>query len=225
MRLPVAAIFLCTLPLASLWAQDLNAVLGRMDRAARDFRSMTAAVRRVSHMAAINEDTVDTGTMMLKRAHPRDIRMLIDLTTPDPKTVLVEGRKAQIYYPKIQTVQEFDLGKNKALLDQFFLLGFGSTRAELESAYTMRALGPETINGQKTSRLELIPKSADVLQHLKKLEVWIGENGYPVQQKFFLPGGDYSLVTYSDVKINPELPDSAMKLHLPKGVKREYPQK
>ena len=55
--------------------------------------------------------------------------------------------------------------------------------------------------------------------------MWVAENGYPIQQKFYLPGGDYELATYSDMKINPDLPDSALKLHLPKNVKREYPQK
>jgi outer membrane lipoprotein-sorting protein len=33
------------------------------------------------------------------------------------------------------------------------------------------------------------------------------------------------LMTYSDMKINPDLPDTALKLHVPKNVKREYPQK
>ena len=56
--------------------------------------------------------------------------------------------------------------------------------------------------------------------------LWISDaTGYPVQQKFFQSGGDYHFVTYSDLKINPDLPDSALKLKLPKGVKREFPQK
>ncbi len=86
-------------------------------------------------------------------------------------------------------------------------------------------MGTDTVSGQKTDLLELIPKSKEVLQHLRKLEIWVAENGYPVQQKFYEPGGEYVLFTYSDVKINPDLADSALKLHLPKGVKREYPQK
>jgi outer membrane lipoprotein-sorting protein len=163
--------------------------------------------------------------MLLKRAGPKDTRMLIDLTEPDPKTVAFQGRKLEIYYPKIETVQEYDVGKNKNLLDQFLLLGFGSTSKELESAYDIRVAGPETVAGQKTTRLELIPKSSDVQQHLKKVELWIAESGYPAQQKFYLPAGDYSLVTYINLKPNVDMPDSALKLKLPKNVKREYPQR
>jgi outer membrane lipoprotein-sorting protein len=86
-------------------------------------------------------------------------------------------------------------------------------------------LGEDAIGGEKADRLELIPKSKEVLQHLIKFELWISAAGYPIQQKFYFPGGDYQLATYSDVKINPEISESALKLHLPKNVKREYPQK
>jgi outer membrane lipoprotein-sorting protein len=37
--------------------------------------------------------------------------------------------------------------------------------------------------------------------------------------------GDYHLFTYRDVKINPQLGDEAFKLKVPKGYKREFPQK
>jgi len=186
---------------------------------------MSANVKRVSHTAVINEDNVDSGTVLLKRAHQRDMRMLVDFTQPDPKTVAFQGHKVEIYYPKMATVQEFDLGKNRELLDEFLLIGFGTSRADLQEAYTMRLVGSETIDGQKTERLELVPKSKEVLRHLTKLELWVADNGYPIQQKFYQPAGDYMVFTYSGMKINPELADSALKLHLPKNVKREYPQK
>jgi outer membrane lipoprotein-sorting protein len=111
------------------------------------------------------------------------------------------------------------------LLDEFFLIGFGTSRADLQASYNLRLVGSDTIGGQKTDRLELIPKSKEVLQHLTRLEIWVAGNGYPVQQKFYEPAGDYMVFTYSDMKINPELAESALKLHLPKNVKHEYPQK
>jgi len=206
-------------------ADDPGAVLDRIDRAGAAFRSMSANIRRVSHTAAINEDNVDSGTVLLKRGHRRDLRMLIDLTDPDRKTVAFSGHTVEIYYPKIQTVDEFDVSKFKELLEQFFLLGFGTSRAELQASYNLRLVGPVTVDGQKTELLELIPKSKEVLQHLVKLEMWVAENGYPMQQKFYEKGGDYELATYSAVKINPDPPDAALKLKLPKNVKREFPQK
>jgi len=46
-----------------------------------------------------------------------------------------------------------------------------------------------------------------------------------VQQKFYEPGGDYIMSTYTNMKLAPTLPDSALTLHIPKGAKVEHPQK
>jgi len=213
---------------APAWAKppgELDAVLDRMDRAAAAFKSMSANIRRVSHTAVVNEDNVDSGTILLKRGRGHEVRMLIQLTEPDAKAVEFRDHTVDIYYPKIQTVDEFDVSKFRELLEQFFLLGFGTSRATLQASYSLRLVGADTINGQKTDRLELIPKSKEVLQHLLRLEMWVGDNGYPLQQKFYIPGGDYELATYSDMKINPDLPDAMLKLKLPRNVKREYPQR
>ena len=36
-------------------------------------------------------------------------------------------------YPKLKTVQEIDLGKRTDLIDQFLLVGFGTSGQELQS--------------------------------------------------------------------------------------------
>ncbi|PWU03966.1 MAG: hypothetical protein C5B51_17660 [Terriglobia bacterium] len=222
------AVLIGTICAACAWTADpsLETTLAKMDQASAKFAGLTADLRRVAHTAVINEDSVDSGTVTMKRPRPRDIRMLYDTKLPDPKQYAFDGRKGEIYLPKVQTVQEYDLGKYRGLLDQFLLLGFGSSSKELENAYTITYGGAETIGGERTTRLELIPKSQEMLAHLKRVDLWIADTtGVPVQQKFYMPGGDYQLATYSNTKINPTIPDSAVKLNLPKGVKREYPGK
>jgi len=204
----------------------LDATLAKVDQAATGFRGLSADIRKVSHTAVINEDSGDEGTILFKRPKPKDMRMLLDLKKPDARTIAVQGRKVEIYYPKMNTVQEYDAGQYRQLLDQALLLGFGSTSADLRSGYTLAAGGTETVAGQSTTKIVLIPKSKEALAHLKKVELWISDStGITVQQKFHQTGGDYLLATYTNIKLNPNLPDSALKLNLPKGVKRETPQK
>jgi outer membrane lipoprotein-sorting protein len=205
---------------------SLAATLARMDEAAAKFKGLQADVQKISHMAVINEDTVEAATIAVKRPKPNDIRVLFDFKPPNPKQVAIAGVKAAIYYPEINTVQEWDMGKDRSLVEQFMLLGFGSNSKDLGSAYSIRLGGPETVAGQKATRIELIPKSQDVLEHLKRVDLWISDTmGIAVQQKLFEPGGDYLLATYTNIKLRLNLPDSAVKLDLPKSVKREYPQK
>jgi outer membrane lipoprotein-sorting protein len=208
-------------------AQDpLAATLARMDEAAAKFKGMEADVQEVSHTAVINEDTVSAGTIMVKRPKPNDIRVLFDFKPPNPKRVLIVGVKVDVYYPGINTVQGYDLGKSRSLVEQFMLLGFGSNSKDLESAYSIKLGGPETVAGQAATRIELIPKSQDVLLHLKRVDLWISDAmSIAVQQKLYQTGGDYWLASYTNIKLRPNLPDSAVRLDLPKNVKREYPQK
>jgi outer membrane lipoprotein-sorting protein len=99
-------------------------------------------------------------------------------------------------------------------------LGFGSDSAELRNSYKLELGGPETVAGQKTVRLVLTPKSADVLAQLTKVELWISDTlGIAVQQKFWEPGDDYILATYRNVKLYPSPPE--LKWDIPKNAKPE----
>ena len=183
-------------------------------------------MQRLTHTDVINSDDIDRGTIKLKRSGSRsDLRMLIEIMEPDPKAVAVQGKKGELYYPKAHIVQEYDLGKFREWLDQFYLMGFGTTSKELQDGYSVRLLGSDTKDGQKVTGLELIPKSKEILQHIRKFELWLSDKtGLPVEQKIY-PPGQYVVITYSNARANPDLPDSALKLQVPKGTAREFPQK
>ena len=128
----LAALFCAAAASAAPASASLAGTLAKIDQAAAGFKAMSASVRRVYHTAVINDDTVDSGTMNLKRIKAKDYRMRVDLTEPDPRSLAFDGRKAELYFPKIKTVQEYDLGRQRGMVDQFLLLGFGSTSRELE---------------------------------------------------------------------------------------------
>jgi outer membrane lipoprotein-sorting protein len=215
-------------PAAMAAANDnLQQVLARMDKAANDFKSMTAQVTYVTHTDVLNDNSTETGTVTMKKVQPGEVQGLVDFTSPDRKTITYEKRRVQEYLPKIKTVQVFDLAKHGEQLDNFLRIGFGTSGSELAKDYDVSVLGTENLNGQPAIRLQLIPKAADERQYVQKLELWIPEQGdpYPLQEKIFQPSGDYHLTTYSDTKINPPLQPDALQLKLPPGVKTEYPGK
>jgi outer membrane lipoprotein-sorting protein len=197
----------------------LEAVLARLDQASASFKGLTADIRKVSHTEVVNVDDADSGTIMVKRVKAHDTRIRIDFTTPRQQSVTIGGGKAQVYNPKSNEAQELELGKNRGLVDQFMLLGFGSNSGELENAYLVTLGGAESINGEKTTRIMLVPKDPEILARVKKCELWISDKGLTVQQKFHTGGGDFVLSTYSGMKLNPSIADKDLKLELPKGVK------
>jgi len=206
-------------------AASLDQVLAAMDKTSASFKDMSAKLTRTDFTAVIKDTRQESGTARMKRAGPRDIRMKIEFGEPDTRSIVFEKATARIFYPKIQTVQIYNLGKQRSIVDQFLLLGFGSSGAELSRNYVLKVTGEEQIAGAGSTRLELVPRAASALEYLKIAELWIAAGGYPVQQKFHMPSGDYTLITYTDVQINTGAPDSAFRMVLPKGVKTEYPQK
>jgi outer membrane lipoprotein-sorting protein len=200
-------------------AQGLPDVFARMDKSAKGFVGMAADIRQTTHTEIVNDDSTQSGTIKLKRVKPTETNFLVDFTKPDAKTVAIAGGEVSIYLPKAKSVQIYDLRAKRAALEQGMLLGFGAASTEIKAAYEVSFVGQETVAGQSAGHIKLIPKSKEVLQSLKSAELWIGEQGIPVQQKFVTSGtGDYSLMQYTNVRINPSISDKDLKLTLPKGV-------
>jgi outer membrane lipoprotein-sorting protein len=222
LRLTLVAVLSCGAVGAR--AATLDQVLARMDQNALKFKAVAAKIRQDSYIAVVKTDEVGVGTFRMRRTK-RDALVLVDFTEPDPKTVAFAGTKVEIYYPKLKQVEVYNLS-NHDIVEKFLALGFGSSGEDLKADYAIRELGVEPMNGVQTSRLELIPKSKQVLRLFLKIELWVSDaTGYPVQDKFYKTGGDYMIITYSDVTLNPTLPDSAFKLNPPKGVQRVFPGK
>jgi len=231
-RVLTTLLFLVTLPAAPVTPNDaVQSVLARMDKAASDFKSMTARGTYVTHTDVIDENTTETGTVVMKKVQAGEVQGLINFLSADKRTYSFEKDRFRIYLPKLNTIQEWNLGKYAEQIDQLLMIGFGTSGTELAKDYVVSVPGSATVKGLesiKTIRVQLIPKSAEAREHIKQLDLWIREIGdpYPLQEKISTPSGDYKLITYdpADLKINPQqLPADALELKTRPGVKTEYP--
>jgi outer membrane lipoprotein-sorting protein len=202
-------------------AVTLESVLQQLDAQGRSFHSLTADVERTKVTAVVNDKSTETGRILV-----RGDKMRIDLKTPDARTILRHGDKLEIYNPKLNRVEEYDLGKNRSLLDQFLLLGFGTSSRSLEKAYGLKLLGEPTLDGKKVTLLELTPKSDEVRNQISKIDIWLDESSWlPVQQKFFETGSDdYFEIHYTNAARNPGIDDNEFKPKWPHGTEKVHPQ-
>jgi outer membrane lipoprotein-sorting protein len=198
----------------------LQAALDRMDKAAAKFKGLSADVVKVAHNALLNDDDKFSGTIAVRRPKAHELTFVLDVLPPDPKKVRLIDHKLEMYYPKNNTLQIVDLDKKGGkVVDQFMLLGFGSTSDELRSAYKLEFGGPETVAGQKSVRLVLTPKSPEVLAKLPKFELWLSDSlGIAVQQKLWEPGGDYEMATYTNIRLGAS---GELKWDVPKDAKKD----
>ncbi len=233
-HLPTATVYFALAALVSFAApssgkDDLHELLARMDKAAATFKAMTAQVTYVTHTDVLNEDNTETGTAVMEKVQPGEVHAVVDFTSPDPHKLHIERRRLEIYRPKIKQLEVYDLENHGEQLDKFVMIGFGTSGAELAKDYNMAMLPSETLKGQagKFIHVRLLPKSAEVREYVTNLELWIPEQGdpYPVREKILAPSGDYRVISYLDLKINPPLASDALQLKLPSGVKTVYPGK
>ena len=213
---------------ASAWGAPppddlLASTFAKIDDSAAQFKGLTASVKKTSHTEFLKQDDADSGTMVVKRSRPHELRALVNITAPDKKQVELTGHNVQIYFPKSNTVQIYNMDKKTtAVVDQLLLLGFGGTSADMKSAYNVKLGGEELVDGQKTVRLVLTPKNPETLGDVVSIELWISQSsGMAVRQKFNEHAGDYVEAVYTDMKVAPSLADSAVKANVPKDARKE----
>src|SRR4051795_10214771 len=112
-------------------AETVQAALSRMDAAAAKFHSMSADVKMTTHTAILNDDTTESGTVRMRRGKD-ETEALIDFTgSKDRRTIAFVEKAIQIYYPNLKLVQVYKLGRKSKLVDQYLLLGFGTSGKDL----------------------------------------------------------------------------------------------
>jgi outer membrane lipoprotein-sorting protein len=201
---------------------NLDQVLHQLDYEARTFRTLTAQVERTKVTVVVNDRSTESGMIYVRR----DGKMRLNMLKPDPRTILRTGDDLFVYNPLIHQVQEYSLAKHREMVDQFLLLGFGTSSHELEKAYQISLVGEQSLDDRKTLVLDLTPKSQQMLNQIAKIRLWVDESSWlPVQQKFFEAGTqDYFIIRYKNIVRNANLHSSLFKPHWPKGTRKIKPE-
>jgi outer membrane lipoprotein-sorting protein len=196
----------------------LDSVLRQLDNEAKQFRALTANLERTKVTVVVNDRAVESGQIWVRR----DDKMLIEFAQPDRRTVLRRGDELAVYHPRTKRLEEYDLGRHRALVEQFLLLGFGTSGGDLRKGYLVTLLDEQVQDGKRVVWLELTPKAEEIRNHITRIHLWIDQATWlPVRQKFFEPGsGDYLEVHYTSVVRNPQIPDSRFRPNWPRDVTR-----
>lgn len=199
----------------------LETVLNSLNREAKDFHSLTADVERTKVTVVVNVKSTENGTLWV-----RGDKMRLELKAPDPRTVLRVGDTIFVYTPGLKQVEEYDLGKHRDLVNEFLLLGFGTSGRDLEKGFLVTLIGETVLDRQKTVLLELTPKANDARNQIARIRLWLDQSSWlPIQQEFFETGtDDYFIIRYTNMARNPEIPDSRFKPRWPKGTQRIRPE-
>jgi outer membrane lipoprotein-sorting protein len=194
-------------------------ILSRMNDSAKNLKTVSADLEYTKVTVLVDDKSTETGRIFYRKSKNPEI--LISIAKPEAKTVLFKKNKAEIFLPKINQIQEYNLEEQSGLVEQFFLLGFGTESDKLRKDYDFKFLTEEELDGDTTAVLELTPRSENTAAQLTKIHLWVSEESWlPVQQKFFQPGGDYFVARYTAVRVNRQLPPSTFQIPGAENAKR-----
>ena len=201
---------------------SLDSILRKMDAVAASFRTAQAEFEWDNYQRVIDEIVdVQTGTIYYRRS-AKEIEMMAEVKKSGasasalkagPKYVLFSEGKLRMYEPKIDRVTVYDLGKDRADIESYVVLGFGGSGQDLLKAFDVKYQGTEAVNGVAAAKLELTPKSEKVRRNYNRMILWIDpERGVSVQQEFLTPQGDYRLCKYSSIRLKDKIDNDVFKL-------------
>jgi outer membrane lipoprotein-sorting protein len=203
---------LCIVTAAAAPAQNLEAVLNSMDKAAASFRTAQCDFVWDQYQKVVDDHDYQKGTMYFRR-QGGDVQMAANITSPAKKYVLFTGDLVSLYEPSIDQVTQYNSGKNKADFESFLVLGFGGRGHDLEKSFDVNYAGMEQVQGVNAAKLDLTPKAQRVKSMFQTITLWIDPAlGVSVQQKFQAPSGDYRLAKYSNIQLNHKIPGDVFKL-------------
>jgi outer membrane lipoprotein-sorting protein len=195
-------------------ADDVPQILHQLDEAAAKFRSTEADFQFDSVQTDPIPDTdTQKGTVYYERkgsdfqmaAHIREVN-----NKPVPKIYSYSGGHLRLFEPMINQVTTITKAGDYG---SYVMLGFGASGKQLAEKWDIKALGPETIDGVKTEKLELTAKDPNVRKNLPKVTIWIDlARGVSLKQVFDEGQGQHRDCHYFNFKMNEALPKDAFTL-------------
>jgi len=197
----------------------LDKLLAQMDKSSASFKNATADVHAEVYLKVIHAvDTVQNGSTYFERDNG-SIRTGMFLTTvgssAKPQVIEYANGVLRNYTPGSKTL---DIVKSSGDAGQ--ALGFGGSGKDLARTWNITDMGPETIGGTTTEKLDLVPKDSKILKTFTHITIWIDPvRDVSMKQVLYQPSGDYRTVTYSNIVRDGKIDKRPYTIHTDKDTK------
>jgi len=225
----VCLMAVCVAGPANLLAQSgqkaqLDKVLDQMNVASTHFRSAAAKFNADMYTAVVQEHEEQGGTIAFRRVRSSaemKLHIMSEGGQATSRELLYKDGVLDYYEPNLKQETIYSAGKNRQTYESFLTIGFGGSGRELVKDWQVSFEGMETLDGVKVAKLNLVSKSQSVRDNFSHVQVWIDPSrSIAYKQEFFMSSGDTRTVTYSDIRYNTPLPDSAFRIKVAPGTKR-----
>ncbi len=219
----VVGLFLATMSIAPASGTSgqsaglVSSILNRMERQKRNLKTLRADITMEKYNSQLREKDVWSGIVLyIPGAGNAFVRL--EWKTPQHEILTSENGNYMLYQPRKGVVYE---GKNKVVGnkgDNGVLELMNMSAAQLRTRFgEFQDLRDETLwGGVATTHFKVFPKGA---ASYKYIEVWIDNEGMPVQTKMVEKNDDATTIRLTNLAKNQTIPPDQFKQNLDASVK------
>lgn len=169
----------------------------------KSLQSLSSNFTQTKHISFLSKPITSTGKLYLKN----DERLRWEYLTPTQYTVIFKNKKLLVNNQGKQST--VDLATNKQF-EKLSKLISGSIKGNLFDDNEFHITYFQT---DSDYLVKLTPKSKDLAKYVKEIELYFDKKGKLVKKsKTIEPNNDYTVITFTDVKINQPIHDSVFNL-------------
>ena len=177
-------------------------ILRRMDTHYRSLQTLQASVKMEKLNAQIDDtDTYQGEVWYIPSKGGQPMALRLDWTKPEKESLVVINGKYRLFRPRLNVEYQglVDSAKNSSSVAG--PLSFMSmSKAELNKNFELTIIGREVVSGATGAvHILLKPKTK---QKYKSAEIWVDDNGMPVQAKIIENNNDTTTVLLTDLQKN-----------------------
>ena len=179
----------------------LDEVLRQMDAASLKFQSAEANFHWDLYERVVRQVTTQqAGTIYFKKDGSKTL-MGAKMTSPSVK--LIDYKDGVLRLFDVPTDHLTTVHSKGGQMESFLTLGFGGSGKDLLAAWTVSDMGPETVDGVETAKMDLVSKDPSVRNNITHVTIWVDPaRDVSLKQVFYLTSEDTRTATYSDIRYN-----------------------
>lgn len=194
----------------------VSSVLNRMERNGRSISSLRANVVLQKYNAQLKESDTSFGEVYYVPGKGRNPSVRLNIQRPRNEVLAVKGGEYVLFKPRLNMAYKGSTNSKNSKASGVLGFGFNATSAELKANYDVQFVGEGSLDGPHVVMLKFVPKGkAD----FKFAEVWVDDNGMPLQTRVTERNGDSTLVRLQNVQKNAKFSGDVFNVQLPSGVK------
>ena len=192
---------------------SLKEVLVRFNQVQDGTRSLTASFTERKNLGLLARPLISNGTFL----YSKPTRIKWEYSDPEPRVFLITEDHFVAYYPAQKKAEEVPLSK-LAGRRVFRVFGIGQTAEDLEKFFDISLGDPGSEKG--TFLLVLTPKRRRVKDRLQIVRFWVDSKNYlPRQLEYVEADGDSTILTFSNIRVNPAITETRFNVEIPKDVR------